>query len=228
VKVKMNKDPLSIIISLIYNLNLLEESREFNINELKSLPQMDRHWITIKKYLKIIQLIQKYCPQIELKDSKFVIKKSQVYQRFNKKEQLLLFLFNNQALDEENAIDIPDRLDNPSIRDSLGFLFHKTVNGKYYLSKSGIEGYKSINSDLNDLIYNNKNTNEVFPKKERYEEVADTSEHEVKNIPANVYIPSDYKIYSDSSPKTSEDTYLKKIIKQSSDTSKEIKINKIQ
>lgn len=224
----MNKDPLSIILSLIYNLNLLEENREFNINELKSLPQMERHWITIKKYLKIIQLIQKYCPQIELKDSKFEIKKSQIYQRFSKKEQLLLFLFNNQALDEENAIDIPDRLDNPSIRESLGYLFHKTVNDKYYLSKSGIEGYKSINSDLNDLIYNNKNINEVFPKKERHEEIADTRAHEVKNIPISVDISSDYKTYSDSSPKTSKDTYLKNIIKESSDTSKETKINKIQ
>lgn len=137
-----------------------------SINALRSLPKMERHWITIKKYLKIIQLIQKYSPQIELEDSKFKITKSKIYKRFNIKEQLILFLFNNHALNKEHSIDIPSKYKNREIRESIGYLFNKNENDTYYLSNSGIDVFKSISSDLTDLIYNNKEIGNIFPEEE--------------------------------------------------------------
>ncbi|MGV9171911.1 MAG: hypothetical protein ACOC44_09220 [Promethearchaeia archaeon] len=173
----MNNDPLNITLSLIHNLNLLEEKKEFSINTLRSLPKMDRHWMTIKKYLKIIQLIQKYCPKIELNDSKFRIKQSKIYGRFNGKERLIIYLFNEQALKKEEAVNIPDNFKNESIKESIGYLFHKTENGKYYLDKSALDDYRSINEDLTDLMFNNKEIEELFPKEDfpRYKDSADFS-----------------------------------------------------
>ncbi|TXT59802.1 MAG: hypothetical protein BAJALOKI2v1_170056 [Promethearchaeota archaeon] len=166
----MNRDPLSIILSLIYSLNVLQDDKEYNINELKSLPKMDRHWITIKKYLKIIQIIQKFSPEIKLEDSKFEIKNSKIYERFNEKEKLILYLFNNEALREDQAIKLPDSLFNINIQEYSGYLFHKVEENKYYLSKAGMDLYKSINRDLTDLIYNNKDVNDFLPKEELIEE----------------------------------------------------------
>ena len=43
----MKKDPLNIIMSLIFNLNLLEENEIYNINEFKLLKNLEHHWLTI-------------------------------------------------------------------------------------------------------------------------------------------------------------------------------------
>ena len=94
----MKKDPLSIINTMVLNLNLLEPSQHYNINELKFLKDLDLHWITIKKYLHIISLIQNYAPLIEIKDSKFKIINSDIYNRINDKEKCILSLFNRKAM----------------------------------------------------------------------------------------------------------------------------------
>ena len=42
--IKIKRDPLSITISLIYNLNLLEENKEYNINEIKGLTDLKNEY----------------------------------------------------------------------------------------------------------------------------------------------------------------------------------------
>jgi len=164
--IKIKRDPLSISISLIYNLNLLEEDEEYNINELKFITDLENHWITIQKYLKIFNLIQKYCPKIELDGSKLRIIKSEIYRRLTEKEKLILYLFNNRALNSDNTIKLPETIDISLISESINYLFKKTDDNKFYLTKTGLEFYKYYKKDLSDLIYNNKDIDEIFEKTE--------------------------------------------------------------
>ena len=164
---KIKKDPLSIVISLIYNLNLLEENREYNINELKFITGLDNHWITIKKYLKIFKLIQNYCPQIELKGSKLRIINSKIYKRLGEKEKFILYLFNNHAISPDNAIEIPKEFDLSIISESINYLFKKTEENKFYLTESGLELYKYFKKDISDLIYNHKEIDEIFGERKK-------------------------------------------------------------
>ncbi len=159
----MKKDPLNIITSLIFNLNLLEENRTYNINEFKYLRNLEYHWITVKKYLKIISLIQEYSPEIQIiDDSKLKIKKSKIYKNLTEKEKIIIYLFNIQAFDQNSAIFLPDDFEISKISKSIGYLFNKTENNKYYLTKSGLDLYKSIKQSLSDLIFNEKEINQVF------------------------------------------------------------------
>ncbi len=163
---RIKKDPLSITISLVYNLNLLEENKEYNINELKFITNLDNHWVTIQKYLNIFNIIQKYCPKIKLEDSKLRITKSKVYRKLTEKEKLILFLFNNQALDQDSAVNLPENFERSNISQSINYLFKKTNKDKYYLTKSGLELYRYFKKDLSDLIYNNKDIDDIFGKTE--------------------------------------------------------------
>jgi len=168
--IKIKKDPLSISISLIYNLNLLEENKEYNINELKFITNLENHWITIQKYLNIFNLIQKYCPKIELDGSKLRIIESKIYKRLTEKEKLILYLFNNQALNSDSAIILPEKTDLSDISESIDYLFKKTNDNKFYLTKSSLEFYRYFKKDLSDLIYNNRDIDEIFEKTEESSE----------------------------------------------------------
>lgn len=163
----MKRDPLNIALSLIYNLNLIEENRELNINNFKSLRDIANHWNTIKKYLKIFQLVQKYCPDFEISDSKIKVVYSEIYNRLSVKEKLILYLMNNDAFSEESAVQIGENINEPDILGSIGYLYERTENGKYYLRKSGIDKYKLIEQNLSDLIYNEKEIDEVFEPEEK-------------------------------------------------------------
>ncbi len=158
----MKKDPLGIMISLIHNLNLLEEEREFSINEFKNLCNLNFHWTTVKKYLKIIQLNQKYAPKISLERNKLKIIHSHIYNRLNLKEKLVVYLFIRRAFNKETAVKIPSYFNTSETSESLNYLFEKTKNKKYFLNKPGIELYNSINEDISDLIYNEKEISDVF------------------------------------------------------------------
>ncbi|MHA1650389.1 MAG: hypothetical protein ACTSYB_09350, partial [Candidatus Helarchaeota archaeon] len=162
----MKKDPLGIIISLIYNLNLLEEGATYNINQLQSLKNFKLHWVTIHKYLKIITLIQKYAPNIKLKNSKVSIIYSPIYQHLTLKEKFIIHLFNKRAFDPKTAVIIPPKFRCQEIYDSVGYLYQKTRYGKYYLNEAGIEVFNSIKISLSNLIFNEKEINEIFFNKE--------------------------------------------------------------
>lgn len=166
---KIKKDPFAISLSLVFNLNLLEEGKEYNINELKFLTLLDNHWITIKKYLKIFNLIQEYCPEIELKDSKLKIKKSKIYERLSAKEKFIIYLYNRKAFDDNSAVPITKEFTVPEIYESLNYLYKKTNDNRFYLTKSGINHYNFFKNSLSDLIYNEKKINEVFEEKDTFE-----------------------------------------------------------
>ena len=172
----MKRDPLNIALSLIYNLNLIEENRELNINNFKSLRDIANHWNTIKKYLKIFQLVQKYCPDFEICDSKIKVVYSEIYNRISVKEKLILYLMNNDAFSEESAVQIGENFNETDILDSIDYLYQRTENEKYYLRKSGIDKYKLIEQSLADLIFNEKEIDDVFGQEDLdYGEKSDLS-----------------------------------------------------
>jgi len=162
----IKKEPINISISLIVSLNLLEENKEYNINEIKTLKNLGHHWITINKYLKIFNFINKYCPKLELNGSRLRIIYSKIYHRLSEKEKFILYLYNNQAFDEKSAVDFIKDLNLEQIEESLNYLFKKTQNSRFYLTESGINKYRLIEQNLSDLIYNEKEINEIFGKPE--------------------------------------------------------------
>lgn len=166
----MKKDPLSIINTMVLNLNLLEPSQHYNINELKFLKGLDLHWLTIKKYMHIISLIQNYAPLIEIKDSKFKIINSDIYNRLNDKEKCILSLNNRKAINEDSAVEIPPRHEKV-IENSIGYLFERTDDNKFYLNEVGRDIYKSIKQDILSLIYEEKSISETFYEKKDIIEV---------------------------------------------------------
>ncbi len=160
----MKKDPLSIINTMVLNLNLLEPSQQYNINELKFLKDLNLHWVTIKKYINIISLIQKYAPKIDIKDSKFNIIYSDIYNRLNDKEKCILWLYNRRAIDQDSAVELGQRFEK-IIDNSIGYLFERTYDNKFYLNEVGKNIYNSIKQDILSLIYEDKSINEIFFEK---------------------------------------------------------------
>ena len=161
---------MSIAISLTFKLNLLEENKEYNINEFKFLKDVDQHWVTIQKYITIFNLIQKYCPKIELKDSKLKILHSKLYNYLTEKEKFIIHLFNNKAIDSSNTIPLNKDFDYSEISNSIGYLYKKTEENRFYLTKSGIDVYKSIKHSVSELIHNQKEFSEIFGEiKEKFE-----------------------------------------------------------
>ncbi len=166
---KMKKDPLSISTSLVLNLNLLRENVEYNINEVKSLRNLENHWKTIHKYIKMFKIIKEYCPKIELNDSKFIIKDSELYKRLDQVEQFILYLSNNNSIGPESAIEIPEEFDIEQISESEEYLYKRTDDGKFYLTKSGNNIFRLIKQNLSEVIFQEKSFDELFPYE--YEEI---------------------------------------------------------
>ncbi len=159
----MKKDPLSIATSLVFNLNLLRESTEYNINEIKSLRNLENHWKTIKKYIKMFQIIKEYCPEIELNNSNLTIRKSKLYQRLDPVERFILYLFNNEAIDPESAVNCPKEFKIEEINESKGYLYKQTGKNKFFLTKSGKNIFRLIKQNLSEIIFQQKSFNDLFP-----------------------------------------------------------------
>lgn len=151
----IKRDPYSIVLSLIMQLNLLRENHEYNINNFKDLRSIELHWSTIQKYFKIGILIKNYFPKIQLSDSKFLINSAPLYELLNEKEKFIIYLFNNKALNIDNAVDFPEVFNAQMISESISFLYMKTEDNKYYLISSGFDVYKSILRKFSNIIYNN-------------------------------------------------------------------------
>jgi hypothetical protein len=157
----MRKNPLEIILSLVHNLNLLKENKEYNINEFKELCKLDIHWRTIKRYLKIISIIQNYSPRIRIDDTRFHIRFSGFYNSLNEKERVVLYLYQKRALTLEDAVKIPKRYKKSLIEDSIGYLF-KEKNNKFYLTKIGVELYNATNSKVSERILKAEETTPLW------------------------------------------------------------------
>ncbi|MBD3212946.1 MAG: hypothetical protein GF311_10090 [Candidatus Lokiarchaeota archaeon] len=159
----MKKDPLSIATSLVFNLNLLREGIEYNINEIKSLRNLENHWNTIQKYIKMLNIVKKFSPEFELKDSKIIIRHSELYRRLDQVERFILHLSNIDAEEPESAIELPEEFDIEKIEESEGYLYDRIGENKYYLRKSGKNIFRLIKENLSELIFQNKSWDDIFP-----------------------------------------------------------------
>jgi len=161
----VKKDPLSIASSLLLNLNLLREGVEYNINEIKSLRNIENHWKTIQKYLKMCKMIKDYFPVIEMHNSKLIIKYSELYRRLDQSERFILYLYNNDARDSESAVSIPEGFQIEELSAREDYLYKRTGENKFYLTKSGIGIFRLIKENLTELIFQEKSFDELFPHK---------------------------------------------------------------
>jgi len=190
----MKKDPMGIVLGLLTRLNLLEENREYNINELKE--EFNLHWATTNKYIKIAELIQKYCPIFEVNGAKVKINKSKFQRILTEKEKFVLYLFNEDALDKNNAIAIDKRYDNEEIKESIGYLYNKDMN-KFYLTEAGKSIFRSLNDAITDIIFNDKE----FCQKEESGLTESINEDTIQKIEIKIRIEYNVVINSETSPK---------------------------
>lgn len=146
---------MEIIISIVHNLNLLMENKEYNINEFKENCNLDLHWQTVKRYLKIISIVQKSSPQIILNDSNFQILFSKFYKSFSDKERFVIYLHQRDAINESNAAEVSEDFKVSSIEDSIGNLY-KCVGDRFYLTEMGMELFDAINSQISKRILKDK------------------------------------------------------------------------
>lgn len=147
----MKKNPMEIMISIVHNLNLLMEHKEYNINEFKENCNLNLHWQTIKRYLKIISIVKRSSPQVILNDSKFQILFSKFYKSFSDKERFVIYLHQSNAINEDNAVEISEDFNVSSIEDSIGNLYNR-VGDRFYLTEMGIELFDAINSQISKKI----------------------------------------------------------------------------
>lgn len=160
----MKRDPYEITTTLLTELSLLDPNTSYNINEIRTLKGIDLHWLTVQKYLKMISLIQKYTPRIEIEESNIIIKDAPIFERMTIKERLCLYLFNQKAIDQENSVELPVIYRTQEIYESKGVLFEETVNQEYFLTEAGLDLYRSLKQDIIDLIFNEKEISERFPE----------------------------------------------------------------
>ncbi len=161
----MPKDPLSMTISLIQSLNLIHDG-EYNIYQLQKMNGIEGHWVTIKKYLKIIATIQKYSPEIKFDGSILKISNKNYYSQLQEIEKFIVNLFQKNAVTEESAIPIDKKALNGEILKTEGILF-KFVDNKCYLLNAGMDVYRSIEKQLSEIISNGK----ILPSNQKKDSV---------------------------------------------------------
>lgn len=145
------------MLEIIEQLNRLGKHLIYDIEDIKGFS-----FVETKKMLKTIERIQKYCPKITVTETKFRITESEIYDRYNDKEKLILYLSSRNAEDKDSAVYIPPRFHSKSMKDSIGYLYKKTDEDKYYLTSSGKNILRLIKEALTSLIYEKKSIDEVF------------------------------------------------------------------
>ena len=157
----MKRKPIQITAGLINAMNSYNKDHKYSINEVHELTGY--HWNTVKDYVKLIILIEKFAPKLKIdeKSNEIIIAKQSPYlKNFSILEQLILYLFICKAFNEESAINkhkilLSDK-STLNINDEFKEFIKDTSNGALYLSLKGkfkAQGIlASIYSDMGDFI----------------------------------------------------------------------------
>lgn len=164
----MRRKPIDIMADLINTMSGFRNNQAFNINEIKERANI--HWKTAEEYLKLLNLVQKFAPQIgynENKKSFNIVKYPRYFSKMVLEEQLIVYLFLEQAFDDKTAINSKDlfitipqnhpevmKIQNSkyismiSINNQLKYKFHLKRSGKF--KAQGI--LANFNTKMADLI----------------------------------------------------------------------------
>lgn len=147
----MRKCPEEIIFSLSNQLKGMDVGKHITIRQLKE--STGHHYITLKNYVKMIKYIQTLMPMISLatdqKGELIVTIDNKPKLPFDQGQQLLLFLLDNNAYREINAIETPSNL--ASIVESMNEDISISA-GKAYLTKEGLLAAMEIAEQREDIL----------------------------------------------------------------------------
>jgi len=157
----MKRKPIQITAGLINAISSFNKGQKYSINEVHELTGY--HWNTVKDYVKLIILIEKFAPKLKIdeKSNEIIIaKQSPYFKNFSVLEQLILYLFICKAFNKEYAIKKNKILLNDqstlNINDGFKEFIKNTSNGALYLTLKGkfkAQGIlASIYSDMGDFI----------------------------------------------------------------------------
>jgi len=150
-RMKMRKCPEEIIFSLSNQLKGMDVGKHITIRQLKE--STGHHYITLKNYVKMIKYIQTLMPMISLatdqKGELIVTIDNKPKLPFDQGQQLLLFLLDNNAYREINAIETPSNL--ASIVESMNEDISISA-GKAYLTKEGLLAAMEIAEQREDIL----------------------------------------------------------------------------
>jgi hypothetical protein len=150
---RMRKSPEEIIFSLSNQLKGLDVGKTVTMRQLKD--ETGHHYVTLKNYVKMIKYIQTLMPMISLstdQKGEFVVKiDNKPILPFDQKQQLLLYLLDNNGYREINAIEIPSNL--AGIVESMSENVSISA-GKAFLTKEGLLAAMEIAEQREDYLIN--------------------------------------------------------------------------
>ena len=105
----MKRKPIEIVAGLLNAFNSFEINKDYNINEIRL--KTGYHWETIRDYILLINLIQRFSPTIAY-SSKLkrlhVLDRSNHAKSYSLEHQLVIYLFTNRMLNKEQSISLKE------------------------------------------------------------------------------------------------------------------------
>lgn len=102
----MRRKPIQIMAGLINALNSYSKDEEYSINKIHE--DTNYHWNTVNDYVKLILLVKNFAPDLKLRNETndmVITKHSPYFKNLDEMEQLIVYLFNSKAFDEQSAIE---------------------------------------------------------------------------------------------------------------------------
>ncbi|MBD3213337.1 MAG: hypothetical protein GF311_12075 [Candidatus Lokiarchaeota archaeon] len=165
----MKRKPIQIMAGLINALNPLSKNQNYSINQIHE--ETNYHWNTVNDYIKLINLVKKFAPDLKIDDKTNEIKikkQSPYFKNLKKLEQLILYLFISKAFNEESSInknEIKLNYDsNLDLNEEAKEFIKQSNEGEIYLTLKGkfkAQGiFSSLYKKMIDFIENKSNLKE--------------------------------------------------------------------
>ncbi|MHA1758521.1 MAG: hypothetical protein ACTSVV_17275 [Promethearchaeota archaeon] len=154
----MRKDPNSIFSIILQTLNSLKNGKEYTINKISQMSKI--HWTTTEKYLKLLDYIQNFVPNFKLLINDLgkiegikLLSKNKNYSKLDKKDKVIIKLYENDAFSSEKATKIESDL-NSELESLKKFGLINEISNKFFLTKSGRLVALNLLTDLQKNIQN--------------------------------------------------------------------------
>lgn len=184
-----------IIYSLLHFLPMMEPIVEHCIRDVHTVKYSDLPWQVAWSYLLDVKhikegdrvhivsdsilngdlhlLITKYAPVIQITEpdrSKFIITRSEIYDRFNDIQKLILYLHQKGANTKE-FVPIPERFLTKDAVQGIGMYYQKKESGEYLITRAGMKVLSDIRTALYKLKSERLEIDDVFGFKEPTQQV---------------------------------------------------------
>jgi hypothetical protein len=135
----MRRNPQEVVLSLAYAVKAAPEGKAFSIRELNEMTGL--HYETIKRYIELIEFIQKKMPGVEkdeTSDGLRVMITRIPATKMSSEEQIVLDLFDKGSFRASSASQLSPEFAEEDIMEALDEALIVSLGDLYYLSAEGI------------------------------------------------------------------------------------------